>query len=113
MAELLAGNPLLTLFLVIALGATGARSSPSDNESIQPGDLVSLFATKSVLPEVTRMLGKQQPLRAWVNSQIQLRRYTMSNSDIAGKPPGQIPVYDNYRARVTRVRRVAVERALP
>lgn len=83
-----------------------------DSTAIQPGDVVTLMAPKTVLPDVTRALGRRVTPRLFRDPHVALQRFTVSNDDIVGNTIKDIPLYAEHRSRITRIRR-ADEDILP
>lgn len=56
---------------------------PDSDEKLEIGDVVTLFVTKSSAKEVVKAIGRRLPFRPPSTRQVTVRRFTLSNSDIA------------------------------
>lgn len=56
---------------------------PDSDEMLEIGDVVTLFVTKSSAKEVVKAIGRRLPFRPPSTRQVTVRRFTLSNSEIA------------------------------
>lgn len=88
----------------------GSRTAVLDQDrSLEPGDVVTLYATKSVLPDVVEAAGRRVSRRLIRDQNVSLLRFTLSNPSLVGRTVAEVPLYSRYRARLVRIRRVDEE----
>lgn len=88
----------------------GNRSQVIDRDrELDAGDVVTIYAAKSALPGVVKAAGRRVPRRMLRDQHVGLQRFTLSNRSIVGRPVGEVPLYERYRSRITRIRRVDEE----
>lgn len=105
----------MTVRELTALGGDQARVSTVRRGSstfvlggsgrLEVGDVVVVFAAKSILPEVIEAVGRRVPRRRLRERSVSLHRFTLSNRDLAGSTVGDLPLFDLHRSRITRIRR--------
>lgn len=72
---------------------------------LRTGDVVTLWATRAALPAAVELMGHEVPRRRLIDRKVTVRRFTVSNRDIAGSSIGALPLYGDFRARIARVQR--------
>lgn len=75
----------------------------------RPGDVLTVFASKSAMPRVVEELGKRVPRRLLRDQNVGLHRFLISNRDIAGNSVSDLELFDRFSSRITRIRRVDQE----
>ena len=87
-------------------GETGPIQVVEDTEPLEVGDLVTVVGRRDVVDAVVRLLGHRST-HALVQerSDLDFRRITLSNRDLAGRSLGELDLGEKFGAAVSRVRR--------
>ncbi|WP_158408133.1 aspartate-alanine antiporter-like transporter [Corynebacterium uterequi] len=73
------------------------------------GDEVTLFAAKSVLKDLIKAVGTKAPRRWARERNVAMDELTVSNPSLPGQRIGDLPLYSQLGAVITRIRRVDEE----
>lgn len=87
----------------------GVTHVVGDDDDLRVGDVVTVFATKSVLPKVIRAVGSEVSRSILRDKNVGVHRFAVSNRDLAGVSVRRIPLFDRFGSRITRVRRSDTE----
>lgn len=73
---------------------------------IQAGDIISLIGPEHLLTQAVTQIGEDLGEALELSRQtLDMRRMFVSERGVAGRPLGELPLYEKYGATVTRVRR--------
>lgn len=88
----------------------GAQFVPSPDVEVLAGDLVSVAAHESVVPELAEVLGSVRPLQlSHERSNLDMRRIVVSDRRLTGRRLGELELHERFGAVATRVRRGDVD----
>lgn len=73
--------------------------------TLESGDIATLWSTRAALDTTIELLGRRAPALRLLDRKVTMRQYTVSNNDLAGNTIGALPLYADFRARITRIHR--------
>lgn len=84
----------------------GSTTVVDQDLPLDQGDVVTVVASKSALPDVVETGGRKVRRRWGRDRQVGIDEFTLSNGALAGHPVSDLPLYDRYKSSITRIRRV-------
>ncbi len=114
--ESVIGKTLSELMIRNMTGATISRIqhddrgfTPKHNTVLQKGDIIRAVGTQTALDKVEILIGSRSDKTIDLSNEYHIEQVLVTNKQIVGRKLGDISLYQNYNAVVTRIRRSGID----
>lgn len=87
----------------------GKTSIPSPNTRLYHGDIIRAVGTQEALDKVELLVGKIVTTPIPLNRRSEVKWIIVTNKKVVSKTLGQLNLFENYEATITRIRRSGID----